>query len=610
MYSRAELLKKYNESNIFNSTPVQPAKPVPQPRVNANHSTLENTKNDLFHLGDSKVQNSSLKENQRKEVLRKQYASDIFNQNKSGTRNQGVRRTKNNTFNSSCFDSMKDNKEYSNDLKKYSSTHRASKVEYNPDKYLNNETPAERIYNQLYDNHENYVFPEDDKKSKTIENSKRKSEFTTRKKNNNLIEKLREIENSNLYKPKKDSIKYGKKGTTWSESNSCGVGYIESNENPKNASTINKQLNLQSNIFGSKDTPSSEQYAKQIKEIIKEKNIKKQNEMKENEEKRPSIKPEEKAKNVDKNVWGVYHTKWESSNLDWKNPGTELMFSKTYTGGDFPNQSKTQKTAFQKKLYQLADSANTDTINETEKARLDEINKEDRLMVEQSNLDKISEALNDIPDSACQESKKRKALMNSTTFSFNEEDDFKEGFKTFNSFYKRPNKKMIRANTFKITSTDEERKADLNKSVSYQNEYDDNEHKFVLSYGISNSNFDKYNENDIKKMFGKKGIHIYAINKNLINKNKYNTITFKVRGKEGEDKNELKQKLQLVQKDLAKDNHKILINEAEVKDNKKTMRHLIPKDEKKVKYTKGIKKTSAFTKQYNLFNPNYKKNDK
>ena len=59
-----------------------------------------------------------------------------------------------------CMESMKNNEEFSKNLKKYTKTHRAEKNEYNPDKYLRLENAAERYYKEIYDPHGSTVLPE------------------------------------------------------------------------------------------------------------------------------------------------------------------------------------------------------------------------------------------------------------------------------------------------------------------------------------------------------------------------------------------------------------------------------------------------------------------
>ena len=51
---------------------------------------------------------------------------------------------------------------------------------------------------------------------------------------------------------------------------------------------------------------------------------------------------------------------------------------------------------------------------------------------------------------------------------------------------------------------------------------------YVLTYP-TRSQFEKYDEGEIKKIFGTKGLNIYDVQKNMFDKDTYNTIKFKVK---------------------------------------------------------------------------------
>ena len=56
-----------------------------------------------------------------------------------------------------------------------------------------------------------------------------------------------------------------------------------------------------------------------------------------------------------RNIWGSVHSKWEQSNLDWRNPDTEIIFRKTNTGKmpekDEKNADEKKSDPFQKKIF-------------------------------------------------------------------------------------------------------------------------------------------------------------------------------------------------------------------------------------------------------------------
>ena len=126
--------------------------------------------------------------NQRRYVL-KHHQSDIFNINKSFdiTRKPKIRYAP--TF-STCFDSMKDNTQFANDIKEYTSKKRGIKKEYNPEQYMPNENAAERLYSQLYDKKRNPIL------SKTIDNIK-----------NSNIDLNKEQNDKNLYLKRKKTMR-------------------------------------------------------------------------------------------------------------------------------------------------------------------------------------------------------------------------------------------------------------------------------------------------------------------------------------------------------------------------------------------------------------------
>ena len=60
--------------------------------------------------------------------------------------------------------------------------------------------------------------------------------------------------------------------------------------------------------------------------------------------------------------------------------------------------------------------------------------------------------------------------------------------------------------------------------------------------------FEKFDEAEIQKLLGNKGIQAYDIHKNPFDKGNYNTINIKIKG--NDDNNELYNKVKKVQEDL------------------------------------------------------------
>ena len=112
----------------------------------------------------------------------------------------------------------------------------------------------------------------------------------------------------------------------------------------------------------------------------------------------------------------------------------------------------------------------------------------------------------------------------------------------------------------------------LDKRDSVNNEYksfikkhnDNNNlyHDYVITYATKGNQFEKFDEVDIKKLFGAKGIQAYDVHKNPFDKGNYNTISLKIKGN---DNKELYDRVKMVQNDLRKKNYKINIERGAVK---------------------------------------------
>jgi hypothetical protein len=282
---------------------------------------------------------------------------------------------------------------------------------------------------------------------------------------------------------------------------------------------------------------------------------------------------------------------------------------------------------FQKKMKQLEDSGNKDIINESikEKRKYTKnsfIEKQNYF----SNLDKIDEILNDIPE--IKYDKKKKILSNQNTVGLNGETGMDDNIKNYKKFHKNTFKKEVKQPTIKIMSKDGEinrnKKKNINKNFNNVKSYDDYTiHDFVLSYDAKakkgENNFDKFSENDVKLLLSKKGIHAYEIIKSQFDNGKYNVIKFKVRENEGE--NILNEKLKELENDLKKKEYKICIEKKVTKEAKKNLKNVVnvpgvktaifvdnngnkSKDKKAERLQ--IKNNTKFSKDYNLIDHKYK----
>ena len=554
MTSRKEIYDRYFNSNIFNSNPVQ-TDSNNTVSVRISQASLANTKNDLFNTENNQPKEKLTKKGvKRHGVYSKIYGSDIFcrTQPNEVKKREGVRKIRNANNFSNCMEGMKNNEEFSKNIKKYAAEHRAEKKDYNPDKYLKRETAAERYYKEVYDPHGSTILPER-YFSASPEN---KQKYAQKKKNFNKEmtkyndcgadgkKKYGEHEGAN-----DDTKIFVKKKNMWTEKNSGGYQFVDSKTNPKNNSKINKQIYLQSHLFkdNDEDLNKKDNNIEKINARIEEEKEKK------DKDDRYHLGIENQKRdltNNDRSQWGAVHTKWEKSNLDWKNPETELMFGSGISEDVNKNFGPNGPTAFQRKLNQLADTKNKDTINEEKKAPINTIQKPPSTnVVNGEGFEKMEEILKEMPN--LKEDKKLKIKMDATTSLVNGECDWDKKAKTLTKFYTNSNfNKMGKKNKEIKTKVGNKDKKE-NEVKSGHDFYD-----YVLSYPTK-SHFEKFGDGEIKKMFGSKGVQIYDIQKNMFDKGTYNTIKFKVR--ENYNEGELKTKMDEIKNEFEKQDYKIEI---------------------------------------------------
>ena len=572
----------------------------------------------------------------RKQIYDKYYNSNIFNSNSDifcrtqpneVKKREGVRKIRNANNFSNCMESMKNNEEFSKNLKKYTETHRAEKKEYNPDKYLRVENAAERYYKEIYDPHGSTVLPE---RNFSADPNNKKAYADKKKNFNKEMAKYNDCGADGKKKSGQsegfhtDKKIYVKKKNEWTEKNSGGYHFVDSKLSPQNNCKINKQIYLQSHLF--KDNENTKQIdinpitdinIESINKRIEEEKAK--NDRYERYHIANDI-PKRDLTNNDRSLWGSVHTKWEKSNIDWKSPETELMFGTGVSKDINKNFGPKGPNAFQRKLNQLADTKNKDTINEEKKVPINNLKKPPPSeVVNGAGLDKMEEILNEMPN--LKEDKRLKIKMEATTSLLNGECDWDNKAKTLNKFYTNPNFKNIHKSKNKeivIKVGQKDKKENEGKIVTKTgHDFCD----YVLSYPTKGQ-FEKFEEGDIKKIFGNKGVHVYDIQKNMFDKGTYNTIKFKVR--ENEDEGNLKQKMEEVKKELEKKDYKIEINPEKKKDIRKNTKNFVSNPGAKLgilnenigsynnaKHTKipeKMRKKNSFSKQFVQINYGYKKN--
>ena len=642
MSQRAKLFEKYRKSDIFNFSAIDFNKTQRITHIPYLNTTFD-SKNPITNKDNSIINQKKTFSNQKKYAT-KHHQSDIFNLNHTlqPERNTKTQRRRHIPNSSTCFDGMKDNEQYSNELKEYTKKNRGIKTSYNPQQYFNNDTAYQRKYSQLYGNSKNTLINLSKKNNSMMKSSanffsKMNIDLNNLNNTSDRIQLYNDVENAFI-----THKFYKTKGFTYFENDNNGGNNndnykfvpTEPNEiNNTNNSKINKQLQLQSNIFNIENIQKNSNDINKIKQrIILAENT---------DESKPKkyffidnnnpnkIKEENiKSENIeDKNIWGALHNHWEKSNIDWKKDKTEILFNKS-------NRDNDNITAFQRKMNQLADSSHKDTINETIKLNIKNNTRLNRQKFI-SNLEQIDEILNDIPDNVLKYDKRKKILEHANTTGLNGETDVDKNILNYKKYHKSNlNKKNKDDITIKIMSKESQNHFDNKKQeekVSNNLKKFDNYniHDYILSYdsrtGVNKNtknNFDKFSENDVKLLFSKNGVHIYDIRKNLFTNGKYNVIKFKVRENEGEQI--LNEKIKEIENILNDKEYKISIKKEEQKNIKKNLRNVAKapfskktifideidnKNNLKQNENNKIKKTKknvAFSRQYAMINNNYK----
>ena len=623
MTSRKLIYEKYFNSNIFNTNPVS-TETGPKVRMRVSQSTLDNTKNDIFNIEKLPPKTIISKRGvKRHAIYAKIYGSDIFcrTQRAPKKKRDGVKKIRNANNFSSCMESMKNIEEYSKNLKNYAKVHRAEKKEYNPDKYLPKESASERYYKEIYDPHGSVILP---KTNLSIE-PESKELYAQKKKN--LKKEITQYNDCGVDHKKKpgehegqanEKTIYVKKKNVWTDIS--GYHFVESKTNPENNCKINKQMNLQSHLFKGNEDSNQKEKKNNSNLNIEQINSRIQEEKQKNDRyERYHIGEENKKRdlsNNDRDLWGSVYSKWEKTNIDWRDPHTEIMFGAGIPKDVNDNFGPNGPNAFQRKLNNLADTKNIDTINEEKKVPINNIQKPlSNKAINGEGMEKIEEIVNEIPN--LPDDKKCKIKMEATTSVLNPEVDWDRKAKTLNKFYTNPNFGKYRKHSSLITkigAKNEKKVKEVEKKSGH--DYQD----YVLTYP-TRSKFEKYNEGEIKKLFGTKGLNIYDIQKNMFDKGTYNTIKFKVR--ENEDEVKLNDRMNEISKEFEKQNYKVLINKQDKKDFQKKNINFVSNPGQKLgiikenietknkaklsKIPEKIKYKNSFSKQYGLINFKYKK---
>ena len=580
MTSRKDLIGKYSHSDIFNLIQKPSFKKEKQKR-NLNRSNLENTKEQIFNIGkekrisrkfnkDERISHSTEK---RKKNYEKIYGSDIFNlRSKSVERRKGRLHMPNITNRSTCFEEMKNNEEYLKDFQEYTKEKRGNYDMNNMNNYINKSD---------FINDNETISQKEDFNEGDINYIKRRSNL---EKNNNKRIIKRNERNNQLYFGRKYPV------TLYTSERRR---FVDLDEFPENNCKINKQIQFESHLFS-----DEEHYYKTNEEIQKIQN--RINQEKNNHNNlnilgQPIIRVNrlKRSMNTHSSMNNI-HTKMKPTNMKWDSLQSQVMFSQDYTTNLYKKYGPKGPTAYQRRLHQFADSDNIDTCSGLEKNNImnnfkylqKPKNEEKQCKEEQK---KIDEMIENIPNLS--EGKKLEIKMKSSILDFKDDNELNNKIKDLNNFLLKEKKKKKEV-TEKVNHIDKI-KNEKNENIEC---YD-----YTITYGIKGNNFENYNENEIKNMFGKKGINIYEIHKNNFNKGNFNTINIKVSGNNIND--ELNKKLKLMQEELIKKNYKLKIE----KGNKSTgIKNIVNNPGGKISIMKDNLTNVKNEKIFKIMPPNYR----
>ena len=536
MASRKYILGKYRSSDIFNLIDDSTMGET-KPKLRLNRSTLENTKEEVFNIGKEKRISRNVQKDlyrnhsaeKRKINYDKIYGSDIFNlKSKSVERRKERHHMPNITNRSTFFEEMKNNEEYVKNFKEYT---REKRGYFNENK--NNKSVEER---NIYDNNIRYI----KKRGFDVENEK-DNHIISRNKNNNELN-FKKKHPLTLYKSERRQF----------------IGLDECRENN---CKINKQIQFESHIFSSEDN-TYKKSKKEIQEINDRINQIKNEKENYNILSQPRIRVNRRKRNSNENIFSSMddlHKKIPPADMKWDSLQSQVMFSPDYTKKLYKNYGSKGPTAYQRRLHQFADSDNLDTLSGLKSEVQDfrylkkPIKDEAKNMEEQKRIEKMVE---NIP--YLSEGKKLEFKMNKSILDFRDENEWQNKEKDLNDFLKKQKKKKKG-----ITDKVNHNQNLLNKKGENNLEY----HDYTITYGIKGNNFENYNENEIKNLFGKKGINVYDIHKNTFGKGKINTIELKISGNNNCD--EINKKIKLIQDEINKKNYKIKIEKGNKSNNSK-----------------------------------------
>ena len=516
---KSDAYSKYYSSNIFNlnsnNNEIEPSKY----NMHRKHIHLPiNTKENLFNIGKQKrikrdiLKNKNILSKSVEKKRRNPRESDIFFLKKSNSceRRKGVKFIPDILNKKTALYELRNIDDYNNYIKDYEFIHRNNKSTYNPEIYINKETPYERYFKAYYkDNISNNN--KDELLEKYIHDRKYlKNEISK------LNDSVGEINEASIRKKR-----YIPKRRNKSEDKRF---FADSKFFPRHNCTINKQIQMESNIFNN-NINEEKDYFQEAKEIYNrlEKANKKQ--------------------------------------LQKNNINTEFV---EYSNNTLANTRRI------KDLYDKNKFRKYNLITGKEKIeRIPVIIKN----IEKSENKKIQDMIESIPNLSTHN--KIRIKMKSSILDFNEEKDISQKCQELKDFYNANADNSIRKRKKKdITLKINEKNTDI--ILNDDNLKKKPSEKYVMTY-TSNTKFDKFDSSEIKNIFEKKGVQVYDIHdkNNNFNGRNLNCISFKLKG-------ENENKIQSIENYLKKENYKVKIK----KDNniKKANKEQINKNKEEKKF--------------------------
>lgn len=563
-----EVYMKYFDSDIFNLNSINTRKePIETVKFRKIHIIPENTKEDIFCIGKQKRIKRDLIKNDEfksKSVGKKhKYCgeSDIFFHKRAGSyeRRKGVKLMPE-ILNKSTFLYEKRNvDEFNKDLKEYQLLHRDTKNNYNVDKYFNRISTNERYFKAYYD--DNITFNKE-------ENQRQKEEQLKKYIHNKkyLKKEIMQLNDTlgerNINKSKEK--RYIRQIRNKSDEKRF---FADSSLFPKYNCSINRQIQMESNIFNNPEKKEKD-FFEDAKEIYH--------------------RLEQAKKNYNKNNKRLVlnNLNKQTKNIDLKNGHKKIN---TNVDNLQYSTNTISYTRNMKDINLLNNSNNYDLITGKE---IDKKVKNEKK--EKNDNKKIEEAIDSIPN--LNERNKLRIRMKTSVLELNTDKDLAKKRKEFIDYYKNNSDKKRKNNyiTLKIGETNNnliDNDDNMNKKPS---------EKYIMTY-TTNSEFDKFDSNEIKNIFIKNGIQAYNFeNKNKMNDFNVKNISFKLKGQDEE-------KINLIENDFKKEKYKLKIRkENNLKNannvNEKTNKAKRNSEEKRFKIIpKDVLLRKGFVKQFTKY---------